>query len=122
MTALSPACATGVGVNSGARVEFSKVAVTPLPAAKAEPVPAHCTAPLGLDTKRGMESWGERMAIARFWKTEYGHQHRPSGFRLGVNFFIGGGSADPQPPFDFVLVLVRHAASNSAGVTYPNDE
>ncbi len=33
---------------------------------------ALCTAPLGLDTKRGMESWGERMAIARFRKTEDG--------------------------------------------------
>jgi len=30
----------GIGVNSGAVVEFSKVAVTPLAAAKAEPVPA----------------------------------------------------------------------------------
>ena len=36
-----PAGTTGVGVNSGAKVEFSKVTVTPLPAAKAEPVPAH---------------------------------------------------------------------------------
>lgn len=31
-----------------------------------------CTAPLGLDTKRGMESWGERMTIAPVWKTEDG--------------------------------------------------
>jgi hypothetical protein len=31
----------GVGVNSGAKVEFAKLTVTPLAAAKAEPAPAH---------------------------------------------------------------------------------
>lgn len=36
-----PAGQVGVGVNSGAKVEFSKVTATPLPAAKVEPVPAH---------------------------------------------------------------------------------
>ena len=36
-----PAGKIGIGVNSGAKVEFAKVTVTSLPAAKAEPVPAH---------------------------------------------------------------------------------
>lgn len=36
-----PAGKVGIGVNSGAKVEFAKVAVIPLPAAKAEMLPAH---------------------------------------------------------------------------------
>ena len=36
-----PAGKVGIGVNSGAKVEFAKVSVTALPAAKAELVPAH---------------------------------------------------------------------------------
>ncbi len=36
-----PAGAVGVGVNSGAKVEFAKVSVVTLPTAKVEPVPAH---------------------------------------------------------------------------------
>jgi len=41
---------------------------------------ASCTAPLGLDTKRGLESWGERKTITPFWNTEDGPPAPSFGF------------------------------------------
>lgn len=75
-----------------------------------------CSAPLGLDTKSSWESWNGLM-FKTIWKPEDGHQHRPSGFPVWGNLFIGVGSTKPHRLFDFVFAFDWHAASNSAGVT-----
>ena len=68
-------------------------------------------------TQNGAWRVGVDWCSKRFWKPEDGRRHRPSGFPVWGNLAIGVGSTNPHRLFDFVFAFVRHAASNSAGVT-----